>query len=78
VPWRQLAIRILNVSDRLTAPPPEPDGRLWQERNQARQDALRYNQERNEARAELVALRTQQSAAAVRSASAPIFPLSAE
>ena len=33
-------------------------GRLRQERNQARQDALRYNQERNEARAELVALRT--------------------
>jgi hypothetical protein len=53
-------------------------GRLLQERNQARQDALRYNQERNEARAELVALRTQQSAAAVRSALAPIFPLSAE
>jgi hypothetical protein len=53
-------------------------GRLRQERNQARQDALRYNQERNEARAELVALRTQQSAAAVRSALAPIFPLSAE
>jgi hypothetical protein len=53
-------------------------GRLLQERNQARQDVLRYNQERNEARAELVALRTQQSAAAVRSALAPIFPLSAE
>jgi hypothetical protein len=53
-------------------------GRLRQERNQARRDALRYNQERNEARAELVALRTQQSAAAVRSALAPIFPLSAE
>jgi hypothetical protein len=53
-------------------------GRPRQERNQARQDALRYNQERNEARAELVALRTQQSAAAVRSALAPIFPLSAE
>jgi hypothetical protein len=35
-------------------------GRLRQERNQARQDALRYNQERNEAQAELVALRTQQ------------------
>ena len=33
-------------------------GRLLQERNQARRDALRYNQERNEARAELVALRT--------------------
>jgi hypothetical protein len=53
-------------------------GHLLQERNQARQDALRYNQERNEARAELVALRTQQSAAAVRSAFVPIFPLSAE
>jgi hypothetical protein len=53
-------------------------GRLRQEQNQARQDALRYNQERNEARAEVVALRTQQSAAAVRSALAPIFPLSAE
>ena len=53
-------------------------GRLRQERNQARQDALRYNQEQNEARAEIVALRTQQSAAAVRSALAPIFPLSAE
>jgi hypothetical protein len=59
-------------------PPPEPDGRLRQERNQARQDALRYNQARNEARAELVAFCTQQSAAAVRSALAPIFPLSAE
>jgi hypothetical protein len=34
--------------------------------------------QRNEARAELVALRTQQSAAAVRSALAPIFPLPAE
>ncbi len=33
---------------------------------------------RNEARAELVALRMQQSAAAVRSALAPIFQLSAE
>jgi hypothetical protein len=53
-------------------------GRLRQELNQARQDALRYNQERNEARAELVALHTQQSAAAVRSALAPIFQLSAE
>jgi hypothetical protein len=53
-------------------------GRLRQEWNQARQDALRYNQERNEVRAELVALRTQQSATAVRSALAPIFPLSAE
>jgi hypothetical protein len=53
-------------------------GRLRQERNQARQDALRYNQERNEVRAELVPLRTKQSAAAVRSALAPIFPLSAE
>jgi hypothetical protein len=53
-------------------------GRLRQERNQARQDALRYNQKRNEAHARLVALRTQQSAAAVRSALAPIFPLSAE
>jgi hypothetical protein len=53
-------------------------GRLRQERNQARQDVLRYNQELNEARAELVALRMQQSAAAVRSALAPIFPLSAE
>jgi hypothetical protein len=53
-------------------------GRLRQERYQARQDALRYNQERNEALAELVALRAQQSAAAVRSALAPIFPLSAE
>jgi hypothetical protein len=51
-------------------------GSLWQERNQARQDALRYNQERNEARAEVVALRTQQSAAAIRSALAPIIPLS--
>jgi multidrug efflux pump subunit AcrA (membrane-fusion protein) len=30
-------------------------GRLRQERNQARQEALRYNQERNEARAEIVA-----------------------
>jgi hypothetical protein len=54
------------------------DGRLRQERNQARQDALRYNQERNEARAEVVALRTLQWTAAVRSALAPIFPLSAE
>jgi hypothetical protein len=53
-------------------------GRLRQERNQARQDALRYNQEQNEAQAEIVALCTQQSAAAVRSALAPIFPLSAE
>jgi hypothetical protein len=53
-------------------------GRLRQERNQAHQDALRYNQERNVARAELVALRTKQSAATVRSALAPIFPLSAE
>ena len=53
-------------------------GSLWQERNQARQDALRYNQELNEARAEVVALRTHQSAAAFRSALAPIFPLSAE
>jgi hypothetical protein len=53
-------------------------GRLRQERNQVRQDALRYNQEWNEARAELIALRTQQSAAAVRLALAPIFPLSAE
>jgi hypothetical protein len=51
---------------------------LRQERNQARQDALRYDQVRNEARAELVVLRTKQSAAAVRSALAPIFPLSAE
>jgi hypothetical protein len=40
-------------------------GRLCQERNETRQDALRYNQERNEERAEIVALRTQQSAAAV-------------
>jgi hypothetical protein len=39
---------------------------------------LRYNQERNEALAELVALHTQQSAAAVRSALAPIFSLPAE
>ena len=53
-------------------------GRLLQKRNQARQDVLRYNQERNDARAELDALRTQQSAAAVRLALAPIFPLSAE
>jgi hypothetical protein len=53
-------------------------GRLRLERNQAHQDALRYNQERNEARAELVALRTQQSAAAVRSALAPIFSLSVD
>ncbi len=53
-------------------------GRLRQERNQARQDALRYNQERNEARAELVALRTELSAAAALSELAPIFPLSAE
>jgi hypothetical protein len=53
-------------------------GRLQQQRSQARQDALRYNQVRNEARAKLVALRTQQSAAAVRWALAPIFPLSAE
>jgi hypothetical protein len=53
-------------------------GRLRQEQNQARQDALRYNQGRNEARAELVALRTQQSAAAVRAALAPILSLSAE
>jgi hypothetical protein len=53
-------------------------GCLRQERNQARQDVLRYNQERNEARAELVALRTQQSAAAVRSALPPIFQLSAD
>jgi hypothetical protein len=49
-------------------------GRLRQERNQARQDALRYNQERNEARAEIVELRAHHSAAAVRSALAPIFP----
>jgi hypothetical protein len=53
-------------------------GRLRQERNQARQDALRYNQERNEARAEIVELRAHHSAAAVRSALAPIFPPSAE
>ncbi len=53
-------------------------GLLQQERNQARQDALRYNQEQNEARAELVALRTQQSAVAVRSALAQIFQLSVE
>jgi hypothetical protein len=53
-------------------------GRLLQKRNQARQDALCYNQERNDARAELDDLRTQQSAAAVRLALAPIFPLSAE
>ena len=51
--------------------------RLRQERNQARQDALRFNQERNEARAEIVELRAQHSAAAVRSALAPIFPPSA-
>ena len=53
-------------------------GCLRQERNQARLHALGYNQERNEALAELVALRTQQSAVAVRSALAPIFPLPAE
>jgi hypothetical protein len=28
VPWRQLAIGIINVSNRLTAPPPEPDATL--------------------------------------------------
>jgi hypothetical protein len=53
-------------------------GRLRQEQNHARQNAHRYNQERNEELAELVALRTQQLTAAVRSALAPIFPLSAE
>jgi hypothetical protein len=41
-------------------------GRLRQERNQARQDALSYNHVQNEARTELIALRTRQLAAAQR------------
>jgi hypothetical protein len=53
-------------------------GRLRQDRNQARQDSLHYNQERNAALAEIVALRTQHSAAALRTALTPVFPLSAE
>jgi hypothetical protein len=53
-------------------------GRLRQELNLARQDALRCNQERNAAQEEIVELRTQHLATAVRTALAPVFPLSAE
>ncbi len=42
--------------------------RLRSERNQARADSLRYNEERNALRREVAELRVQQSEAAVRDA----------